>query len=200
MRNLFRDWRRLGDEARIGLAILLACITGIAGYITAGIADSATTTAAYVPPTPKQVTVQRTVIHRVKGTGRVVTDVRTVALPSEPLERVVTEQITRPGRDRVVTDAETTTVLQSQTIDRPVTVTTAVNGQTRTITERVTSPSRTVTATAPTQTITSTVTQPPRTVTETTTKTVTTTDTVTTIDTVTTTETVTVTVPCKKPC
>ena len=107
--------------------------------------STANTNAAYVPPTQKLVTVQRTVVHRVKGTGRVVTQVQEVAVPASPRERVVTlrgngttvvDEVTvqRPGRDRVVTDAQIKTVRQSQTVERPTTVTNSVTAPGRTVT------------------------------------------------------------------
>ena len=214
MRNLLRYWRdagywrwrwqRASDGTRLVPLVLLACLVGVGGYLTAGLAGSAETTASFVPPTHNVVTVQRTVVHRVKGTARVVTEVQRVPVRTSSGQRVVTlagrEQtvvrevtVQRPGRDRFVTRPRTRTVLQSQTVERPITVTTAINGPTRTVTDRITSPGRTVTVAGPTQTVTSTVTQPPRTITET--NTVTTTDTVTTTATV----SVTVTIPCKKP-
>ena len=214
MRNFLRYWRdpdywrwrweRVGPIARFGLVLLVASLIGLGGYYTAVVAGSGDNSAAYVPPTQKLVTVQQTVIHRVKGTARVVTEVRKVADPS-PNAQVVTvageRTVTLPGTGRTVIEGTTVespghtqTVVQSQTIERPVTITTALTGATRTV--NVTAPGRTVTAPGPTQTITNTVTQPPRTVTEATTQTVTTTDTVATTVTV----SLTVTVPCKKPC
>ena len=135
-------------------------------------------------------------MHPIEGKTRVVTELRTVSVPSLGGTEVVTmpgtwqtviEQVTvnRPGRVRVVTNAQTRTLLEPTTVERPVNATTVVS---RTVTNQVTSPGRTVTG--PTHTVTDTVTQPPRTVTETTTNTVTTTQTVTTTETVT----------CKKPC
>ena len=209
MRNFLRYWRdpdywrwrwgRVGEGARFGLVLLLASLIGLGGYYTAVVAGSGDTTAAYVPPTQKVVTVQRTVIHPIEGKTRVETELQTVSVPSSSGAQVVTvpgteqtviEQVTvnRPGRVRVVTNAQTRTMFESTTVERPVNVTTVVSGPTRTVTNQVTSPSRTVTG--PTQTVTNTVTQPPRTVTETTTNTVTTTQTVTTTETVT----------CKRPC
>ena len=214
MRNFLRYWRdpgywrwrwgQVGEGARFGLVLLLAGLIGLGGYYTAVVAGSGDTTAAYMPPTQKLVTVQQTVIHRVNGAAKVVTEVRRVAVPS-PSERAVTvtgeRTITLPGTGRTVikgitveSPGHTQTVVQSQTVERPVTITTALTGATRTV--NVTGPGRTVTATGPTQTITNTVTQPPRTVTEATTQTVTTRETVATTVTV----SLTVTVPCKKPC
>lgn len=214
MRNLWRYWRdpdywrwrwdRVGAGARFGLVLLVASLIGLGGYYTAVVAGSGDTRAAYMPPAQKLVTVQQTVIHRVKGSARVVTEVRRVAVPS-PNEQVVTvtgeRTVTVPGTGRTVikrvtlgSPGHTQTVVQSQTVERPVTITTALTGAARTV--NVTVPGRTVTATGPTQTITNTVTQPPRTVTDATTQTVTTTDTVATTVTV----SLTVTVPCKKPC
>jgi hypothetical protein len=200
-----RLWGRLSEGTKLGSLVLLACLVGVGGYLTAELANRSDTNAAFVPPT-SPVTVEQTVVHTVKGTARVVTEVRKIAVPS-PGGRVVTlagedqtvlheVTVARPGRDRVVTNGDTTTVLRSETVELPVTVTTSVDGPARTVTDRTTAPARTVTVTTPTQTATSTVTvtQPPRTVIETTT------DTVTTTDIVTTTETVTVTIPCKKPC
>jgi hypothetical protein len=203
-------WQRASVGTKSSLLVLLALLVGVGGYFTAVLAGSAATTAPYVPPTQKLVTVERTVVQRMHGQTRVVTQLQKIVVPSAS-ERVVTlsgsgrtvvQEVTvqrpgrdrvvtvlRPGRDRVVTQAQTRTVLQQQTIERPVTVTTAVNGPT--VTERTTAPSRTVTATGPTQTVSNTVTQPPRTVTEAITNTVT--------ATLTTTATVTVTTPCKRP-
>ena len=92
MRNFLRYWRdpdywrwrwgRVGEGARLGLVLLLAGLIGLGGYYTAVVAGSGDTTAAYMPPTQKLVTVQQTVIHRVNGTARVVTEVRRVAVPS----------------------------------------------------------------------------------------------------------------------
>jgi hypothetical protein len=211
-------WQRTGSVIKTLILVLLALLVGLGGYVTAVMASGSTanTTAAYVPPTQELVTVQRTVVHRVKGTGRVVTQVKKVAVPASPRERVVTLQgngttvvdevtVQRPGVDRVVTDAQTTTVRQSQTVERPTTVTNSVTvpghtvtsaGATQTVTRNVTEPgstvTRTVTQTSPTQTVTRTVTEPAKTITNT----LTTTETVAT----TVTETLTVTVPCKKSC
>jgi hypothetical protein len=192
-------WGRVGEGARFGLVLLLAGLIGLGGYYTAVVAGSGGTTAAYRPPTQSVVTVQRTVIHPIEGKTRVMTELRTVSVPSLGGAQVVTvpgtgqtviEQVTvnPPGRVHVVTNAQTRTMLESTTVERPVNVTTVVSGPTRTVTNQVTSPGRTVTG--PTHTVTTTVTQPPRTITETTTNTVTTTQTVTTTETVT----------CKKPC
>ena len=215
MREFFRSlgdpgywrwrWLRVGVGSRAGLAVLICCLIGIGGYFSAVMAGSAQTDAAFEPPTQKLVTLQETVVHRVNGTGRVVTEVKRVAVPSPPQERVVTVRregetvvevvtVSGAGRDRVVTNPVTRTIVTSRTVQRPVTTT--VDGAGRTVTEQVTAPGRTVTIASSPVTITNTVTQAPRTVTETTTDTVTTTATETTTETV----SVTVTVPCRKPC
>jgi len=220
-------WQRVSDVGKVGVAVMIALLLGLGGYVAAkGLAGANDTTAAYVPPTPRAVkvaTVHRTVVRRSKGKDQVVTQVQTVAIASpgttvpetvvvqRTTQRVITDsrdrtvtipgqrqtvlkQVTvrRPGRDRVATQGKTATVVQAQTVDRPVTVTSAVagppqtvtnqvtsvrtvTGPTQTVTNQVTSPGRTVTVTGPAETVTATATQPPRTVTETTTNSVTTT-------------------------
>jgi hypothetical protein len=216
MRDLLRFWhdpdywrwrsQRMSGATKTLLLGLLILLVGLAGYVTAVKASgsAAHTNAAYVAPAQKLVTVQRTVVHRVKGTGRVVTQVKKVAVPSPP-ERVVTlrgngttvvDEVTvqRAGRDRVVTEAQTTTVRQSQTVERPTTITNSVTAPGRTVTAAggTQTVTRTLTEPGTTQTVTRTVTEPAKTIT----------NTVTTTETLTTTITlpVTVTVPCKKPC
>ena len=158
--------------------------------------STANTNAAFVPPTQKVVTVQRTVVHRVKGTGRVVTQIQKVAIPASRRERVVTlrgngttlvEEVTvqRPGR-------ETKTV--RQTVERPTTITNSVTTPGRTVTSAgaTQTVTRSVAEPGSTQTVTRTVTEPAQTITNT----VTTTETI--AATVTEPVTVTVTVPVQE--
>src|SRR4051794_22022309 len=71
MRSFFRYWRdpgywrwrwgRASDGAKVTLGVLLAVLVGLGGFYTAqGLAGATDSTAAYVPPAQKVVTVQRT--------------------------------------------------------------------------------------------------------------------------------------------
>ena len=182
-----RSWNRVSGSSKAGLAVMLALLVWVGGYFAAkGLAGAADSTAADV-----QVITFRRVVYKTNGQSRAVTRVESVVVAGTAqtiLQRVTARQsgateivtkpgqvetvlrtvtVQRPGRDRVVTDSRPQTVVRAETVDRPVTVTTAVTrpvaGPTQTVTNRVTTPGGTVTG--PTQTVTNRVTTPGRTVT-----------------------------------
>ena len=155
-------WDKITGGTRAGLVVMLALSFGLGGYYTAAVlADSTEPTAAHVSPTQK-----------------IVTRVQTVAVSAPG--QTVTEQVTvqQAGRERGVTNRQT--VVQSQTVEWPVTVTDAitrtvtgptrtvsgptatvtnqvlrvVTGPTQTVTNRISSPTRSVTVTSPSETVT----------------------------------------------
>jgi hypothetical protein len=198
IRKYWRDprfWRwwweqRVSGDTKGVIAVIGALACGVAGFLGAGwlaateeaatsttqrVVTVAGKTGAYAPP--EVVTKSQTVTR--PGETDVVTvrrDGRTV------VRRAPGETVTVPGpvEQRVVTNARTNTVVQTETMDRPTTVTT---------------PGTTVTTPGTTETVTREVTQPASTVTETNAVTVTEEVTVTKEVTV----TVTVTLPPGKP-
>ena len=214
MRNFFRYWKdpdywlwrwdRMSDGAGVGIVVALAFLVALGGYMTANVlADSTDPTAASAT--------QKVVVTRVQTVA--------VSAPGQTVMREVTVQ--QAGRERVVTSRQTQTVVQSRTVERPVTVTNAitravtgptrtvtgptqtvenqiiriVTGPTQTVTDRNPSPGRSVTVAGSTRTVTGptrTVTSPTQTVTRTVTQPArTVTETMTSTVTTTVTETVT---------
>ena len=146
-------WDKIAAGTRAGLIVVLALSFGFGGYYAAAVlADSTEPTAAHVSPTQK-----------------VVTRVKTVAVTA-PGQRVTKEvTVKQAGRERVVTNSQT--VVQSQTVERPVTVTNTitrtVTGPTKTVSEPTPTVTNQVTrlVTGPTQTVTNRTSSPTRSVT-----------------------------------
>jgi hypothetical protein len=193
-------WReRVRDGTKFALAVIVAFIVGIAGYLTAERLAATQEAATFT-------------------TQRVVTIVRTTrANPPQPASGLPAEVVTmlqtttQPGKTEVVTvrragravvvRAPGETVTEALTVRGPVQQRVVTNTRTATVVRTETANRRTtVTTPGATQTVTREVTQPARTVTQTTTEKVTLTQEVTKTETATVTQTVTVTTTCKKPC
>jgi hypothetical protein len=128
------QWERISFGTKLLLVVGVGLICGLGGFTAAkGLAEAADTAAAFAPPTGQVVTVQRILVGEDDGD----TVVRTVTLPAKI-------------RDRVITDSQTQTVTRTEA--RPVTVTHAVTGSTKTVTDRVAG--RSVTVKGPVRTVT----------------------------------------------
>jgi hypothetical protein len=178
MREYWRDpnywvwwWQeRVSGQAKGVIAVMVAVAFGIGGYLSAE--QLATSQEATTFTTQRVVTVVRKT--RANVLPQVVTKSQTTTRPGEtgvvtvrrdgrpivvraPGETVTEAHAVRgPVHERVVTNARTDTVVQTETVDRPTTVTTP--GTTETVTTP--GPTQTVTTPGPTQTVTSEVTQP----------------------------------------
>jgi hypothetical protein len=168
-------WSRIGSDAKVLALLVLAAAVGAAGYFSAkGLAGASETNGAYVPPTPRVVTVVQTR----SRPGRVVTQLQPVTevqrrtvtafAPAQTVLQPIT--VARPGSIRAVTQTlqHTTTVrgpvetvVRAVTVQRPARVITSQQTQTVvqaqtverpvTITTAITRP---VTVTGPAQTVT----------------------------------------------
>jgi hypothetical protein len=169
MRDHWRDpnywvwwWqRRVSGQTKGAIALMVAVAFGIGGYLTAD--QLAATQEAATFTTQRVVTVLRKT--RTNAPPEVVTKSQTTTHPGEtdvltvrregrtvvvraPRETVTEVRTVRgPVHERVVTDARIETVVQTETIDRPTTVTTpgttetvTTPGATKTVTSEVTQP------------------------------------------------------------